>query len=86
VITCDTAIAHLAGALGKPVWILLGQPSDWRWGLASAKTPWYRSATLIRSKIAQDWSWPVNYATAMLHGFRRVWGEFSPPSTGPARE
>jgi ADP-heptose:LPS heptosyltransferase len=48
VITVDTSIAHLAGALGKPVWILLAPNADWRWLLEREDSPWYPSARLFR--------------------------------------
>lgn len=49
VITVDTSVAHLAGALGKPVWLLLPLASDWRWLTGRADTPWYPTARLFRN-------------------------------------
>ena len=56
VITTDTCIAHLAGAMGKPVWILLPHLSDWRWMEVSERTPWYPTARLFRQRTAGDWA------------------------------
>ncbi len=55
VITCDTAIAHFAGALGRPVWMLLSSNPDWRWGLVSEATPWYPSMRLFRAAEPLRW-------------------------------
>jgi tetratricopeptide (TPR) repeat protein len=55
VISVDTSIAHLAGALARPVWILLPHFPDWRWMHDRADTPWYPSARLFRQAVAQDW-------------------------------
>jgi tetratricopeptide (TPR) repeat protein len=56
VITVDTSAAHLAGALGKPVWLLLPTSSDWRWMTDRTDTPWYPDMRLFRQRTAGDWA------------------------------
>lgn len=61
VITCDTAVAHLAGAMGKAVWVMIPYAHDWRWGTIDEQatvltTPWYPSMTLYRQSSAGDWA------------------------------
>jgi len=56
VISVDTSVAHLAGALGRPVWILLPFNPDWRWMLEREDTPWYASARLYRGDRLAGWS------------------------------
>jgi len=55
IITSDTAIPHLAGALGRPVWVLLPYAPDWRWQLDRFDSPWYRSMRLFRQIKPRDW-------------------------------
>jgi FkbM family methyltransferase len=56
VVTVDTVIAHLAGALGAPVWLALGYVCDWRWGQAGDRTIWYPTMRLFRQTVRRDWS------------------------------
>jgi len=56
VITVDTSVAHLAGALGKPVWVLLPWVTDWRWMRHREDNPWYPTMRLFRQKQGEDWS------------------------------
>ena len=59
IISVDTSIAHLAGALGKPVWVLLPYAADCRWHLNRTDSPWYPSMTLFRQTKTRDWSEPI---------------------------
>jgi hypothetical protein len=56
VISVDTSVAHLAGALGKPVWILLTYFPDWRWLLGRDDSPWYPTARLFRQDESRSWA------------------------------
>jgi ADP-heptose:LPS heptosyltransferase len=55
VITSDTSIAHLAGALGVAVWVVLPHVPEWRWLLDRSDSPWYPTMRLFRQKKAGDW-------------------------------
>ncbi len=55
VITIDTAVAHLAGAMGKPVWLMLHHTSDWRWMLHRTDSPWYPTMKIFRQNTKDNW-------------------------------
>ena len=75
VISIDTAVAHLAGALGKPVWLLTRFESDWRWMLAREDSPWYPTVRIFRQRRPGDWDEVVQRVAAalrVLEPFRRA--------------
>jgi hypothetical protein len=69
VIAVDTSAGHLAGAIGRPVWLLLHLVPDWRWMLGRADTPWYPTMRLFRQTRLGDWSAPV---AAMVRELRAM--------------
>lgn len=77
VISVDTAVAHLAGALGKRLIVLLPSDADWRWGM-EGRTPWYPDATLLRRGLDLSWTSVVAEAVAMAKDHRNLGGW--PPS------
>jgi hypothetical protein len=73
VITCDTALAHLAGAMGKPVWILLPYNADWRWVRGIEQTQWYPTARLFQQPAPGNWTAVLEKVrTALLERIRNV--------------
>ena len=74
VITTDTCIAHLAGAMGKPVWILLPHLADWRWMQEKETTPWYPTARLFRQRERGDWAGVMTRVIAALDSFGQAAG------------
>ncbi|MBI5724035.1 MAG: tetratricopeptide repeat protein [Planctomycetes bacterium] len=69
VITIDTAVAHLAGAMGRPVWLLLQYQADWRWLLDCDDCPWYPTARLFRQPRRGDWNAAVANVKKELESF-----------------
>ena len=76
VISVDTAVAHLAGALAKPVWLLVQHSPDWRWFLDRADTPWYPTMQLFRQATRGHWELPVRRVADAL---RRLAGSTEIP-------
>jgi tetratricopeptide (TPR) repeat protein len=69
VISVDTSVAHLAGALGKPFWLLNRHTTCWRWLLEGDDSPWYPTARQFRQDESRDWSNVIARVAAALHGF-----------------
>ena len=69
VITSDMAVAHLAGALGVPVWVALSHSPDWRWLLSRDDSPWYPTMRLFRQEIPGDWASVFRRIAAELRHF-----------------
>ena len=68
VITVDTLIAHLAGTLGRPTWLLLKDGADWRWPGEGERTPWYPSVRIFRQHRAGDWAEVIARVAGALDG------------------
>jgi tetratricopeptide (TPR) repeat protein len=67
VVSVDTSVAHLAGAMHVPVYLLVPHAPDWRWGLHGTTTPWYPTMQLIRQPVPRDWAGTVPLLHAALH-------------------
>jgi len=69
VISIDTAVAHLAGALGKPVWLVLPYAADWRWLIERRDSPWYPRMSVFRQEVASEWSSVFSRVAVALSGY-----------------
>ncbi|HEX3996617.1 MAG TPA: tetratricopeptide repeat-containing glycosyltransferase family protein, partial [Acetobacteraceae bacterium] len=72
IITVDTSAAHLAGALGKPVWLLSRHDACWRWGRDRDDSPWYPTMRLFRQTTPGDWAGVIERVAASLPGFQVI--------------
>ena len=72
VISVDSVVAHLAGALGKPVWIMLRHSGEWRWLLGRNDSPWYPTARIFRQKTHGDWAGVVSDITQQLQALPKI--------------
>ena len=79
VITVDTAPAHLAGALARPVWVLLPHVPDWRWMLEREDSPWYPTMRLFRQRNAGNWAEVMERVKAALSSQSAAGGGLRPP-------
>jgi hypothetical protein len=72
VISTDTSVPHLAGALGKKVWLLISSSADWRWLIGREESPWYPTMRIFRQKKLGDWSEPMQAVAAALEKFAQA--------------
>jgi tetratricopeptide (TPR) repeat protein len=77
VIAVDTAVAHLAGAMARPVWVLLPFAPDWRWMLGRADTPWYPTMRLYRQAAPGDWAGVIDRLRVDLAAYTRSAAAFA---------
>ena len=68
VITVDTAVAHLAGAMGKPVWLMMHTEGSWHWMTGRSDSPWYPSVKIYRQQRPHEWDQLVPRIAADLRG------------------
>ncbi len=79
VVSVDTAVAHLAGGLGRPLVVLLKADADWRWPRAGLRSAWYPTATILRQQRQGDWSMPLRQLPALC---RRLSLRSNPQAVG----
>ncbi len=72
VVSCDTSVAHLAGALGRPTILLLQAVPEWRWLLEHEDTPWYPTMRLMRQGDGEDWTGPVDRLVAAVRNLMAI--------------
>ena len=83
IISCDTAVAHLAGALGRPTWVALAYVPDWRWFLDRSDSPWYPAMRLFRQPKQDDWPSVFAEMTAGIRSGAYAGNTAKPPGGSP---
>ena len=72
IVSADTSVVHLAGALGRPIWVMMAFAPDFRWMLYRDDSPWYPTMKLFRQPNAGNWQVPIERVTQALHAFRKA--------------
>jgi Flp pilus assembly protein TadD len=84
VVTVDSAAGHLAGAIGRPVWVMMPTPSDWRWMIDRTDSPWYPTMRMFRQPKPGDWATVVAQVTQALAGMPKSRARHATPRTREA--
>jgi hypothetical protein len=83
VVSVDTSVAHLAGAVGRPTWALLAHDPDWRWGLTAEAADWYAQMRLYRQAVRGDWTAPLERLAEDLSAAAAGWSPPARPAEPP---
>jgi tetratricopeptide (TPR) repeat protein/ADP-heptose:LPS heptosyltransferase len=79
VLTSDTALAHLAGGMGRPTWLLLQNLPEWRWGLQGDSSPWYPSLRIFRQSTPGDWTSLLHHVADEFLSIQQIQALLAPP-------
>jgi hypothetical protein len=82
IIVVDTAVAHMAGTLGKETWVMLSHPAEWRWGMTGRHSDWYPSMTLWRQPTPGDWGSVIKSVAEALRRTASIQVDLTEPASG----